>query len=144
MTETSRTWRRLLKGTEFEVPAKPARALWTPVLDYVSGPVILRISATGAWQPVGWLPSCGPDGYAHWAFTREPLISKKAPLGALIAKIGGSNAGVDDGADLVLIGSHAVLTVDKASGPLYLTINDAPSGFDDNLGSLTITVEQAE
>jgi hypothetical protein len=142
MTETSRNWQRL-RDANTEVPAKPARAIWTAVLDYLTGPLTLRITATGTWQPVEGLPACGPDGFAHWVFGRDLLINKKAPLGSLIAKIGGSAAGVDDGVELFLLGSYAVLTIDKASGPLYLTINDAPSGFDDNVGEVRVIIEQA-
>jgi hypothetical protein len=49
----------------------------------------------------------------------------------------------DDGVELFLLGSYAVPTIDKASGPLYLTIKDAPSGFGDNLGAVRVIIEQA-
>jgi hypothetical protein len=143
MTETSRRWEPIPDG-DFTVPAKPARGLWTPVLNYVTGPVILRVTATGTWQPIDWLRDCGPDGFPHWAFGRDFLLWKKAPLGALIAKIGGSVAGVDDSSDIFLVGAQAVLTLEKSTGPLYLTINDAPSAFDDNLGEVGVVIERAQ
>jgi hypothetical protein len=141
MIETQRDWDQTKTG--IAVPAKPAQALWTPVLDYVTGPVVLRITAEGSWRPAASLPPCGPDGLTHWAFGRDFLLWKKAPLGALIAKIGGSVAGIDDSTDIFLVGSRGVLNLEKAAGPLYLTINDAPSAFDDNDGALTVAIERA-
>ena len=141
MTATTRSWREL--GRQ-KVPARPDAGIWTPVLDYVTGPVVLRITASGTWRPVGGLDACGGDGYRRWAFGRDALLTKKAPLGALIGKFGGSNAGGTDDGDIFPVGTHAVLTVEKPTGPLYLTINDAPGAFDDNSGDIEVVVEQAE
>jgi hypothetical protein len=34
-----------------------------------------------------------------------------------------------------------VITFDKLAGPLFLTINDAPTQFDGNLGELAVTID---
>ena len=80
-----------------------------------------------------------PDGLRHWMFGRDQLLCKKAPLGALIGKIGGSNIATEE-SEIFLVGSVAVLAIDKTTGPLYLTINDAPGFFDDNTGALNVTI----
>jgi hypothetical protein len=131
-------WDNLDEETEITVPAKPASGLWTLARTYVNVPQIIRIEAPGSWRPVAELDSCGPDGLQHWAFGRERLLTKKAPLGALIGKIGGSNLTTDD--EIFVVGSMAVLTIDRISGPLFLTINDAPGFFDDNTGELQVTI----
>jgi hypothetical protein len=131
-------WQKLDKTSPVKVPAKPQMGLWTLVRTYVSAQQIIRIEAQGAWTPVAGLPQCGPDGLRHWAYGRDQLLTKTAPLGALIGKVGGSNIATDDA--IFLIGSLAVLTIDKLVGPLYLTINDAPGCFDDNSGELSVTI----
>jgi hypothetical protein len=132
-------WNGIDQQSVITVPAHPASGLWTLVRSYVSSPQIMRIEAEGSWTAVAGLPSCGPDGLPHWAFGRDALLFKKAPLGALIGKIGGSIAGVDD-RDVFLVGSATVLTIEKAAGPLFLTINDAPGFFEDNTGALAVTI----
>jgi hypothetical protein len=122
------------------VPARPASGLWTRVIDYVCAPLILRIAASGEWKPVADLPPCGADGFHAWYFGRDWLAAKNAPLGALIGKIGGSNNAIDDAA-IFLVGSYAVITLEKQTGPLYLTINDAPEFLSDNTGELKVRIE---
>jgi hypothetical protein len=112
--------------------------LWTLARSYVAASQIIRIEAQGLWRPVAGLDCCGPDGFQHWAFGRDRLLTAKAPLGALIGKIGGSNIATDE--NTFVIGSVAVITVEKIVGPLFLTINDAPNCFDDNTGELIVTI----
>lgn len=132
-------WKNLDDKGTVTIPAKPADGIWTLVRTYVSGPTILRLEATGAWRPDADLPSCTADGLRHWAYGREMLLTKKAPLGALIGKFGGSSCAAED-TDVFVIGSVTVLTIEKAVGPLYMTINDAPNHFDDNEGELTVRI----
>jgi len=132
-------WAGLDDVERIVIPARPANGLWTPARGLVSGPQILRLEAKGIWSPIEGLPDCGPDGLRHWAFGRERLLTKKAPLGALIGRFGGSNIATDD-TDIFLVGSIAVLTVEKTLGPLYLTINDAPECFGDNTGEVVVTI----
>jgi hypothetical protein len=133
-------WQALDEESEIEVPAKPAKGIWTPVRSYVSNPTIIRIEAEGEWKPVEILPPCTADGFRHWAFGRDLLLTKKAPLGALIGKIGGSNIATDE-TEIFLVGSSAVISVEKSAGPLWLTINDAPWFFEDNSGILTVQIK---
>ena len=139
MTVVSREWQEIARES---VPARPSNGIWTAIIDYVTGPVILKITSSGEWQPVDDLQACSADGLRHWAFGRDSLLTKKAPLGALIGKLGGSNIATDE-ADIFLVGTATVVTIDRPAGPLYLTINDAPSFFDDNSGELQVLVEQA-
>jgi hypothetical protein len=131
-------WNKLDNCNPVTVPAKPANGLWTLVRTFVSNPQIIRIVAEGEWRPIAAMDPCSADGFQHWSFGRDRLLTNKAPIGALIAKIGGSNLSQDG--DIIVVGSTAVIVVDKLSGPLYLTINDAPGFFDDNLGELKVTI----
>jgi hypothetical protein len=140
VTETSRSWREVGKHN---LPARPDFGIWTPVLDFVTGPIILCITATGRWKPVEALDDCDAGGFRRWSFGRDALLTKKAPLGALVGKLGGSNIAADD-AEVFAVGTYFVLNVDKQSGPLYLTINDAPDGFDDNSGEIVVVIKQAQ
>jgi hypothetical protein len=130
-------WSALDSKDRIEIPARPRNGIWTPARGYLAAGSILRIEASGAWQPLAGTP-CGADGLRHWAYGRDRLLTKNAPIGALIGKVGGGNAYAAD-ADIIVIGSLCVLKLDKSEGPLYLTINDAQDGFDDNDGFLTVT-----
>jgi hypothetical protein len=132
-------WKKIDDQTSFSIPARPSSGLWTIVRSYVTSGQIIRLEARGKWRPIPGFDFCDADGLSHWVFARDRLLCKKAPLGALIGKIGGSNAATED-ADVFLVGSLAVISVDKALGPLYLTINDAPELFADNEGQLDVTV----
>ena len=132
-------WKNIDKEFKFKVPAKPTDGLWTLVRSYINGPTIIRLQASGRWTPIAGLPSCGADGLRHWAFCRDMLLTKKAPLGALIGKFGGSNGAADE-AEIFLVGAATILSVEKAVGPLYLTINDAPAHFDDNEGEIEVYI----
>jgi hypothetical protein len=133
-------WEKLDETYSIVVPAKPKRGLWTPVRTYLTAPVIIRIEAEGTWKPVDFLNECSADGLRHWIFGRDQLLTKKAPLGALIGKIGGSNIATDE-AEIFLVGSDAVISAEKSVGPLWLTINDAPYSFDDNSGTLVVRIK---
>ena len=130
-------WSALDSKDIVEIPAQPRSGIWTPARGFIAAGSILRIEATGQWRP---LPntSCGADGLRHWAYGRDRLLTKNAPLGALIGKVGGGNAYAAD-SDIMVIGSLCVLKLDKSDCPFYLTINDALDGFDDNDGFLTVT-----
>lgn len=124
------------------VPGKPT-GIWTPVLDYVKGPALIKIEASGEWSYTTG-KSCGPDGDLNALIGADRTIATTAPLGALIAKVGGSTAGVSDGAVRVA-GSMALIQIDeKTSGPIFLTINDELSGFKDNSGQLTVKISVAQ
>ena len=64
-----------------------------------------------------------------------------APPGALIAKIGGSTAGKNDGAKVFLVGSFCVFDLDeKIRGTLYLTMNADVTNSLDRSGELLVTI----
>jgi hypothetical protein len=130
-------WSTLDSKDRVEIPARPSNGIWTPARAYLSTGTILRIEASGQWQPLPGT-ACGAEGLQHWAYGRDRLLTKSAPLGALIGKIGGSNVYAAD-TDILVIGGLCVLKLDKSEGPLYLTINDAPDSFDDNDGFITVT-----
>jgi hypothetical protein len=123
--------------SELHVPARP-RGLWTLVVDFVIGPALLKVEADGGWR---YAPSCecGPDGDLLALIMRERCLYEKAPIGALIGKIGGSTAGIDDGT-VFLAGSFCVVRVPDAGGPLFLTINDEYSGYANNESDVTVRV----
>jgi hypothetical protein len=127
-------WNSLDEKLSIEISAKPQSGIWTLARSYLGAGTIVRIEAEGQWKP---LPAaqCGPEGLSHWAYSRDRLLTKSAPFGALIGKIGGSNIEIDG--TVLVIGSICVFKVDK-EGPLYLTINDAPDGFADNEGEVKV------
>ncbi|HYZ61875.1 MAG TPA: hypothetical protein VE650_05425 [Acetobacteraceae bacterium] len=130
-------WTSLDDQDAVSVPARPASGFWTPVRSYVGAGTLLRIQASGQWRPLPNI-ACGPDGLRQWPYGRDRLLAKAAPPGTLIGKIGGGTSYAAE-ADIIVIGSLCVLKLDKVEGPLFLTINDAPDGFEDNDGALTVS-----
>jgi hypothetical protein len=143
-------WRPLLAN--FDVPAKPA-GVWTKVLDYVGPSRKLRFIASGTWcwQDPSSLPNhdapgssetrreCGPDGDLS-ATPSKGCLTQEAPVGALIGKIGGSTATVQNMGAFV-VGAFCVYDVsDAMKGPLFLTINDMPAGMSDNNGKIVVSI----
>lgn len=125
-------------GKDIEVKAKP-QGMWTWAVDYVKGPALILIEASGNWT-YSRGASCGPDGDLSAVISTGHAILPAAPIGALLIKIGGSTAGVNDGAVRVA-GTKAVIQIDdKTSGPILLTINDEITGFADNDGIVKATV----
>ena len=123
------------------VDAKP-KGVWTWAVDYVRGPALILIEATGNWS-YSKGATCGADGDLNALITSQNAILSSAPIGALIVKIGGSTAGVNDGT-IRVAGTRAVIQIDdKVSGPILLTINDEIGGLADNEGALTVTLSMA-
>lgn len=124
---------------EKPVPAG-GKAIWTCVDGFLQGPLRIEITASGQWSFSNWAGQCGPDGVRSPLIDADKLINKKAPVGALVAKLGGGIAGVDDG-DLFVVGSFGVIVIGKDKcGPLYLAINDDPNQFGDNAGEVDAVV----
>jgi hypothetical protein len=130
----SRTWDTI-------VPAKPA-GVWTWAIDYVKGPALLLIEATGEWSYSAG-GKCGPNGDLNALVHPNEAILPGAPLGALLVKIGGSTAGTADGT-VKVAGAKAIVEIGQVSGPVFLTINDELSGLFDNDGELTVTVSYSQ
>lgn len=144
--------------TVVSVPAK-ADALWTMAVEHIEPSKKLRITvatqpgAQGAQEAQKWKLSNTQEVTADGMPVRTPvsppgLLLSVAPAGALIAKIGGSSADLPPAADataprLFAVGSFCVVALTGSeSGPLFLTMNDAPSRFDLHSGSLTVTIEE--
>ena len=125
---TQPDWKPLTLVTN-TVRAKPD-GLWTLVHEYMEGPVKLKLTASGQWY---FAPgrSCGPDGLRDVGYG-DTLLLGSAPLGALIAKVGGSSAEKPDAGKQVIfaVGQTCVIQLDdKAKGPLFLSMNDSPLRF---------------
>jgi len=132
-------WSELTK--DLAVDAKP-KGVWTWAVDYVQGPALISIESTGSWSYSSG-KTCGADGDLNGLITPQNAILSSAPIGALIVKIGGSTAGVNDGT-IRVAGTRAVIQIDdKVSGPILLTINDEIGGLEDNGGKLAVTVSIA-
>ena len=122
---------------DIKVLAKPTGA-WTWAFDYVKGPALIRIEANDGKWSYAKAKECGPDGELNTLVASANLILPGAPLGALLVKIGGSTAGVNDGL-VHVAGSKALIAIDdKTSGPIFLTINDELTGLADNSGELKV------
>lgn len=122
-----------------DVDSKPD-GLWTVAQEFLPGPARIRFEASGKWSYASG-SECGPNGDMLSMVSSDQTILKGAPVGALIAKIGGSSAGLTDGT-LYLIGSFAVVeTGPNVKGPLYLTINDDPTGFRNNSGKIAVNIQ---
>jgi len=97
----------------------------------------LRIEADGEWQLLPGLDvKCGPDGRGDIPIADTGLILPACPPGALIGKIGGSSAAIEqrpDDADaaavlpaLFAIGKTCMVPLEKMPhGPLFIGINIA-------------------
>jgi hypothetical protein len=154
MITTQPNWQPL--ASDIVVPARPS-GLWTRVVDYVAGPRKLKIVAKPG---VTWTLSAGvapgPDG--DLAGITDPATATSlfpaALRGALIGKIGGSAA--DNTTPIGIpgalthpatvptpfpVGSFCVVEIagDKR-GPLFLTMNDAPSTFDQHVGQMVVNI----
>ena len=143
------------KKDRIEVKARPG-GLWSLALDTVQGGKRVAIRVCGdnpSWQFGENGESCGPAG------SRNPgtnCLCPGAPKGALIGKIGGSDcddtsvalpaAGGTPG-PIVLpvvfpVGGVCVVEIkDDVKGPLFLTMNDAPSNFKSHEGSVQVLIE---
>jgi hypothetical protein len=122
------------------VSAKPKDCIWQCAYPYVEGPGLLKIEATGTWKYLNTNPQpCSPNGNLESPQDGQNYIHGKSPQGALIGRIGGSIADRDT-TSVFAVGSFCVRKLDKEAGPLFLTINDAWNGFDDNDGELTVNV----
>ena len=139
-------WNNL--ATKLKIPAKPV-GLWTRVHDVIVGPGLLKFEATGTWKySVRFGNACTADGDTLAPLSPSKSLCPKCPVGALIAKIGGSSADCDTTASNIYpVGTFCVLSL-KAKpdpnalepGPLFLTINDAWNGMQDNDGELLVDI----
>ena len=117
------------KSVMFEVPARLEDWLDSGV--HVKSGQIYKIAASGSWtvnaRRCGWT---GPDGGSGPCSVPGSFPQAIAgSYSALIGRIGDGPA--------FLVGSGIDLTTDR-SGSLYFRMNDAPGGFFNNEGRVTI------
>jgi hypothetical protein len=142
-----------------KVEAKPV-GIWNVALEYVPGSRLLRLTVvaddgTGNQVPTIWSPITGKDSGSD-GITSTPaksgLLLNSALYGALIAKLGGSSGDVPDSTSALgpygskkvfCVGSFCVVSLSNTeAGPLFLTMNDSPDGFDQHNGSLFVKIEE--
>jgi len=118
------------------------KTLWTHVED-IEGPVLvkLEVAAPNATWRYAEDRSCGPDGDLTSLIARSRCLCPGAPVGALIGKLGGSSAGIDDG-KIFPVGRYCVVDVPSDSGALFLSINDEVTGMEDNDDTLAVAISQ--
>jgi len=138
-----------------------AAGLWVCVVDYLTPPFRIKITANGRWD---WAPgrTCTADGDVSERAPADALLAS-APLGALIGKIGGSSCDKGDwlaagGAVsssgltrpvLFAIGISGVIIASgdektSVAGPLFLAMNDSPLRNRYHTGTLQIALFTAE
>jgi hypothetical protein len=122
------------------VPAKP-EGLWTAVYEFITGTIALRFTSKGEWS---YAPNrkCGPDGEISLGLPQDVMVPN-APIGALVAKIGGSSADKPDASKQTVfaVGSECVVVLDgKSSGTLFLTMNDEPTQFAGHDGAIQVEI----
>jgi hypothetical protein len=133
------TWTEVVK--DLDVPARPA-GIWTLALPYVPPGTKLKIESSGTWKYDANTP-CGPDGDITRPNTGA--LSDKAPLGALIGKLGGSSAGLSDTTNVFAAGSFAIYDTGQNAGPLFFTINVPPTKFPPpGTDKIKVTISEAK
>jgi len=100
------------------------------------------------WTPLGSNQACSADGDFGGLSRREALTIPGARLGTLIGKIGGSTG--DQVLDPTIVSVFPVgrFCVFKSpdetkTGPLYLSINDTPSGATQVEGFIQVVISEA-
>jgi hypothetical protein len=122
------------------VKARPD-GVWTLALEWVNGPAVLKFEAGDEewYYAESDAGKAKADGHLSSLLAAKNTVLPAAPVAALIGKIGGSSAGVNDGT-LVVVGKFCLLEIDRSTGPVYLTINDELSGFANNRGAITVRI----
>ncbi len=97
---------------------------WHVAHEYLVGPKILKLTATGNWDLFGGI-ACGPDGVPGLPLPADRLLAAKVSIGCLIGRLGGSNASIDENTvSPFAIGSFAIVQVpDKFVGPVFIAVN---------------------
>jgi hypothetical protein len=133
----SMNWTEVKDGVE--VKAKPD-GIWTLVHEYIRSPALVEIEANDDEWEYAPGKKCSANGDLATTLRPQDAILTSAPVGALIAKVGGSTAGTTDGR-LFVVGKRALLQLDQtSSGPLFLTVNDQPSGLQNNDKSIKVKI----
>jgi len=150
---TQPNWSELVRGVTLRARSD---GLWTKVWDYVAGPRRLRIVANGRWTLVtNPATQCGPEGNPV-SGVAGLLLLPTALAGSLVAKIGGGTsdywvpaAGASTPATptsilIFPVGSFCTIDIPQTvSGALFLTMNDAPAGFPNHDGTITVDIYES-
>jgi len=152
-------WRKIAS----EVVVPEAGKQWKLALDYLVAGKIMMLEVVidaargvpGTWTPHGFTGACSPDGdfdgtlRGDEARAGTPLVAS-APIGALVARIGGSTADqtLDSGTTLpriaFAVGRKCVFSVPTtAAGSLFLGVNDDPSRMALVAGELRVSIYEA-
>jgi hypothetical protein len=105
-------------------------------------------ACTGEWTPEGFARACGPDGDFSGQQSGTPFIAS-APLGALIARIGGSTADatLDPTSTTRIafsVGRRCIfVTPTTVRGALFLGVNDSAPNMLKLAGRLCVDVYEA-
>ncbi len=150
---TQPAWRVLIE--KMTVPGRSG-TLWTLAIEGLHPGRLMKIEVLGdpnanpptaVWKPKDFL--CSADGAVSGAPRSNPLLSQ-APLGALIAKIGGSTAdnALDKGTPpayiVFAVGRCCIFKVpDTPIGALFLGVNDLPELMPDLQDTLSIAISEA-
>jgi hypothetical protein len=135
----------------FETSAGPG--LWTLAEEYLTVTAFLKIEVVdpeAVWQ-YAQNQYCNAGGTIH---NDLASILPSAPIGALIAKLGGSSAdfpppanaagqqaALPSGIRLFTVGSFTIISTATAdSGPLYLAMNDTLAGFPNHAGKMKVKI----
>jgi hypothetical protein len=158
-------WRKIV--TEMMVPEQPGIP-WTLVLEYLTPGKLMKIEVVvdlarvppvaGTWTPRGFVAACTADGdflgtaRGNAPQQGDPLLVSAAPVGALIACIGGSTAdqAVDSNPNpqgatpkrlCFAVGRTCVFSVPQAPlGALFMGVNDHVTRMAGMAGSLLVNV----
>ena len=134
-------------GMKVTIPAKGNGGYWTLVLEYLdgSGKLMFVVPDDEDEHPQRWTLGegmlCTADGDPKAPINPANCILANATPGALIAKIGGSTAGKNDGAKVFVVGRFCVLDLDETiKGPLYLTMNSDVMSESERGGEIRVMV----
>lgn len=148
----SPTWKRLVPDSLVKVPERVGIA-WTPVLDYLTPGrlYMIRVSSNDAEQPPTWTPdggtACTADGDPELTRAGTPPLAD-VPIGALIARVGGSTADAAGNTERSLLfaaGRYCVFQAPDApkAGALFLGVNDVTANAVKLSGNLLVEVCEA-
>jgi hypothetical protein len=128
-----------MEKKDIEISAKPS-GTWTWVYEYIKGPALIKFEASDAQWKYASNKQCTADGDLRSMVNTQNCIVPGAPIGALVAKIGGGTAGTKDGRVFV-VGQMCIVEIDQnTSGPILLTMNDELTGMANHEGSIKVSI----
>lgn len=112
-----------------------AKWCWVDTTIKVKAGDVLTFSAAGEWgesEGVTRSADGGEAGILGTGYWASDALIDDAPWGALIGRIGSQK---------FLIGRQNTITATE-NGTLWLSINDDPDNFDDNHGTMVVTIKK--